>query len=501
MVTRAISGIVEPITDRYNEIAPLLSEASREIAHFAEPVTDAYDNFFIEPFRQGYYNLRDAVVGTKAQSIAQAIINPNAPQRDLSLIERVSSAAVGILLIIPIVNSVVMAILKGIKSDLLYLTKASEIAARAIVPVNDPPIAPLNTDPVSAEEMVARKRGALARFAALETMASPGQDPIPQLNTQFRLHSQALRFNLDEVLQRYQTTHTPAKLFDFMDWADIPNDYQRDRFRRAVNQFENLHGGREEYETIRGLLSNMAEYFSQQQARVGAGTDEETALKEQFTRVFDSLIDANNNCIHQTQAQVQSLLLDVIAEGDAASNGGSAQTKIIYQTGLALCKYRQNLLREILIRQNPDNRNMADFERAFTRRLAGILGLQGTIFEAGAVYNFESNHLEGRVDRALQAFREEYKPFEHLVKELRTYHGAYQRLRNEILIWATGYYGFTDEPGANLPDGTAAPDMEARLSEDPDNILSDGGNFNCQGVVLLLETLGLLRPAETQTTA
>jgi len=500
MVTRAISGIVEPITDMYNEIAPGLTEASREISHLVEPATDACDNFFIEPFRQGYYNLRDAVVGTKAQSVAQAIINPNAPQRDLSLVERVSSAAVGILLIIPIVNAIVMAILKGIKSDLLYPTKASEIAARAIVPVNDPPIAPLNMDPISAEEMVARKRGALARFAALETMASPGQDPIPQLNTQFRLHSQALRFNLDEVLQRYQTTHTPAKLFDFMDWADIPDDDQRDRFRWAVNQFENLHGGRGQYETVGGLLSNMAEYFSQQQARVGTGTDEETALKEQFVRVYDSLIDANNNCIDQTQAQVQSLLLDVIAEGDAASNGGSAQTKIIYRTGLALCKYRQNLLREILIRQNPDNRHMADLERAVTQRLAGILGLQGTIFEAGAAYNFESN-LEGRVDRALQAFREEYKPFEHLVKELRTYHGAYQSLRNSILIWASEYYGFGDEPGANLPDGTAAPDMEPRLSEDPDNILSNGGNFNCQGVVLLLETLGLVRPAETQTTA
>lgn len=479
-----------------------VSAASREFLRFLEPITDPCDNFIIEPFRQGSYNLRDAVIGTKVQSVAEAIINPNAPQRDLSLIERISSAAVGILLIIPIINVVVMAILKGIKSDLFYPTRASEIEARALIPFNDPPIVPISTDPVSIEAMFARKRGALARLGAIRTMASHGQAPLAALHTQFRLHSQVLRFNLDEVLQRYQTTHTPAKLFDFLDWANIPDDFQRQRFRRAVNRFERIIDDLSDHQDgiIRGLLCNMAEYFSQQQARVEVGSDEESALKQQFVHVYNSLIDANNNCIDQIQAQVQSLLLDVVAEGDAASNARSIQMKIIYRAGLALCKYRQSLLREILIRQNPDNRHMADLERAVTQRLARILGLQGSIFRAGAAYEFESN-LEGLANRVLQAFREEYKPFEHLVRELRTYHGEYQLLRNEILIWATRYYNFADEPGGNLPNGTPAPDMEAQLSERPDNILSDGGNFNCQGVVLLLETLGLLRSTQAQTTA
>ncbi|MBS0654031.1 MAG: hypothetical protein JSR39_10970 [Verrucomicrobia bacterium] len=477
----------------------------RVISGVLEPVTDGCYDLLIEPFNQGYYNLRDAFQGTKIDSVAHNILDPNAPQRDLSLSERVSCAVIGILLIIPIVNTVAMAILKSVKSDLLYPTKLSDIEAMPLAPqANDPPIIPLNTGPISPEEMIARKRGALARLATIESMARPGQDAPAELNRHFRPHSQILRFNLDEVLQRYQTEHTPSKLNDFIDWAEIPDDDRRDRFRSIIQGFENV-GHRSEapspYETIGNLLSNIAEYFSQQQARVDTGTPEETALKEQFVRVFDSLIDASNNCIDQTLAQVQALLLDVIAEGDAAGNAGSVQTKIIYRAGLALCKYRQNLLREILIRQNPDNHHMADLERAVTQRLAGVLGLQGNIFEAGAVFNF-MYYLEGRVDRALQAFREEYKPMEHLLTDLSNYAGNHRTLRNEILMWANGYFDFgseTNDDGtpaaANLPDGTPAPHMDARISEDFAALpASEGGNLKISAVALMLETLGLVRP-------
>ncbi|MBS0650935.1 MAG: hypothetical protein JSR93_07235 [Verrucomicrobia bacterium] len=457
-----------------------------------------YD-LFIEPFNQGFYNIRDAVQGTKVSSVAQNTLDNPAPERELTLSERVSAAVVGILLIIPIVNAVVMAILKGIKSDLLYPTTANALSNTGTqnnpVPlVNDPPIAPLDLSPISPEQMIARKRGALERLAEIENMAGPADQSLIELNNRFRPHSQILRFNLDAVLQRYQTAHAPSKLYDFMDWADIPNDSDRNRFRNAVDPFENdedeFHQPQEA--TVRRLLCNFAEYFEQQRARVGSGTHEETELKEQFARVYSSIIDADNNCIDQMLSQIQTLLLDIIAEGDAGSAGGSVQAKIISRAGLALCKYRQNLLREILVRQNPNNHHMADLEREVTQRVAQELGLQGRIFEAGAAYAFTSN-LEAKVNRALDTFREEYKPFEHLVRELRTYHGAYQSLRNSILIWASEYYSFADEPGANLPDGTAAPDMEARLSEDPDNILSNGGNFNCPGLVLLLDALGLLR--------
>ncbi|MBS0654032.1 MAG: hypothetical protein JSR39_10975, partial [Verrucomicrobia bacterium] len=70
MVTRAISGVFEPISNAYDEVLPFFSEVSREISPYIEPITDGCDNIFIEPFRQGYYNLRDAAVGTKAASVA-----------------------------------------------------------------------------------------------------------------------------------------------------------------------------------------------------------------------------------------------------------------------------------------------------------------------------------------------------------------------------------------------------------------------------------------------
>jgi len=75
-------------------------------------------------------------------------------------------------------------------------------------------------------------------------------------------------------------------------------------------------------------------------------------------------------------------------------------------------------------------------------------------------------------------------------------------LRNEMLPWANTYFGLgaeTDENGdpapANLPDGTPAPHMDARLSEDFATLAaSEGGHLKLPAVVLFLETLGLVRP-------
>ena len=493
-----------------------------------------YD-LLIEPFNQGLYNLRDAFLGTKANAVAQQNLDHRATtnERELSLAERVSSAVVGLILLIPIVNSIVFKILSVAKSDLLYpshsrstvLQSQQEVEVTAPsqeapppptppLPPPEPPIVMLDLSPITAEQMIARKRTALVRLEAIENMIRPGHDPMSELANRFKPHSQILHFNLDQVLQRYQTAHAPSKLFDFLDWADIPADVQlhngpRREFRRAVEQFEEMTGLSTEKATIRSLLCHMAEYFEQQQTRITVGSPAEDALKEQFNRVFSGLIDANRNCTDQMLSQVQTLVIDTIAEGDSGETGSSAQTKILFRAGHALCKYRTNLFKEILVRQNPRRDHMADFERQMMQHVAGRLGLQGTIFTVGAVYEFTGNwELERLANQALATFQQEYKPVQHLLTELRTYHGIYQSLRNEMLPCSNNYFAIgeeTDVAGnpapSNLSDGTPAPHMDARMSEEFTALpASDGGNLTLPALTMMMETLGLVHEEPVSST-
>ncbi|MBS0607233.1 MAG: hypothetical protein JSR57_09805, partial [Verrucomicrobia bacterium] len=166
-------------------------------------------------------------------------------------------------------------------------------------------------------------------------------------------------------------------------------------------------------------------------------------------------------------------------------------------------------LKEILVRQNPGQAHMADLERVATQRVAEALGMQGNIFAAGARYGHVLGNVDEAVNRAVQTFLDEYKPMEHLLADLSRYDGNYRSLRAEILIWANAYYNIgseTNDDGtpapANLPDGTQAPHMDPRLSEEFDALpaLSEGGVMKISGVALLLDTLGLIRQAGVQAT-
>lgn len=468
------------------------------VSDFQSISNQCYDAL-IEPFNQGYCNLRDGLFGTKVDSVAQNVIATAAPtERNLSLGERVSAVVVGILLVIPVINAVVYAILKIASSDLLYPTKSTIVLE---------PIAPVSVDPISPEEMIARKRAALTRLDEIEAMVRPGQQPLAEISGRFEASAHILQFNLQNLLNRYQTNHTPSKLYDFMDWAGIPDDDRRNAFRMAVDPF-NGRTGDDHQATVKGLMSNLAEYFVQQQAIVGSGTPAETVLKEQFTRVYDSIIDANNNCIDQMLSQMQGLVLDVIAEGDSG-RGSSVQLKIVNRAGLALCKYRTSLLKEILVRQNPGQAHMADLERVATQRVAEALGMQGNIFAAGARFGHVLGNVDEPVNRAVQTFLDEYKPMEHLLADLSGYAGNHRTLRADIFLWANTYFDIgseTQDNGsaapANLPDGTPAPHMDPRMSDDFATLpaLSDGGVMKISGVALLLDTLGLIRQAGAQAT-
>ena len=277
--------------------------------------------------------------------------------------------------------------------------------------------------------------------------------PLAVLKSRFEVSPAVLQFDLDAVLQPYQTGRKPSKLLNFMDWAKIPNDYQRDDFEGAIDL--ELHSdkiGTPQYVTVQKLFSTLAEYFHQHRLQAGIGTPAETALKEEFVRVYHSLLDADENCLDQLLTQLQTLLLDIIAERDAAGTPeNSPQAKIIRRASLALCQRRTHLLRKIIREQNPGEAHEADLEREVIQKLTQKLGLDhGIIFSAGAAYGDMVVDLKPKVDAAVQAFQDEYDPMEYLLTELRTYHGDLQPLRNEILPWANQHYGLGEEKGGSL---------------------------------------------------
>ena len=342
-----------------------------------------------------------------------------------------------------------------------------------------------------------KKTETLNRLAAIEEMLQAQENPFAVLKARFEMSSAVLQFDLYAVLkpyqQPYQPSHKPSKLLDFMDWAGIPNDYQRKDFKEAVNlelHFDKI--GSPQYFIVKMLFGTLAGYFHQHRLKVGIGTPAETALKEEFVRVYHSLIDANDNCLDQFLTQLQTLLLDIIAERDAAGTpADSPQAKIIRRASLALCQRRTNLLRKIIREQNPNEIHEADLERKIIQELAKQQGLDhGIIFSAGAAYENTVVDLKPKADAAMQAFSQEYKPFEYLLGELRTYHGDLQLLRNEILPWANQQYGLDEEN----EDPWTMPHLDRRLSEDFKAMpASGGGNLTFAGLVLLMEELELIR--------
>jgi len=454
----------------------------------------SFADLFIEPFYQGYYNLQDAVRGSKidlVNSIAHEIFRTPLTMKALSLAGRVSAALVGILLIIPLVNAVVFAVLKIIDSELIHPFQPQ---------VRLEPIHLLEVEAITPEAMTARKRVALARLAGIEQMTEPNQEPLAALTQNFEPSVHILRFSLDRMLYRYRTEHTPSKLYDFMDWARIPDDDRRNAFREAINRYDQPLGlgamlidlNSQEI-TVRTLLSHLAEYFSQQQASVPVESPAEQAVKRQFVNVYESLIDADNNCIDQTLSQLQSLVLDVIAEGDAGL-ADSTQLKIIIRASTALCQYRAVLLKEILARQNPDERHIADLERVAMQRVAELLEVNGGVFVAGARFGDMLRRADEQVATAISTFFDEYKPLEYLLKDLQPNDGTHRELRNGILNWARDYYDWEHEEADDLADGTEAPNMVARVSDEPGRWTSadEGGRLTLPGLAYLMETLGLI---------
>lgn len=72
---------------------------------FATPSSPQPLPFLIEPFRQGYYNLRDVYQGERVESVASGAFAPPIDRyTPMSLMERVTAVFVGLLLMVPLIQ-------------------------------------------------------------------------------------------------------------------------------------------------------------------------------------------------------------------------------------------------------------------------------------------------------------------------------------------------------------------------------------------------------------
>lgn len=324
----------------------------------------------------------------------------------------------------------------------------------------------------------------LSRLNSIKAIAESRPDSLCAMTHHFSPNSKILTFDLDQLAKQYITSdaqYSSVELSNFIDWSGIPAaDKSRARFGEAIQDYI----GEQTYDA-QSVVANryfglLAAYFTSQRSRVSIGSHEETLLKEQFRRVYHAIIDADEDCVDQMLSQLEPLVLDIVAEGDLAQSSCADQMKIIHFTGLALCKYRNNLLKQIVAKEFPCEPHVADLERYISKQIAAEIGQNGEIFETGALFPGVVTDLEGKTALARARFKEQYKPLEYLLRDLRTYHAINQTLRNQILLWARNNFDLEN--------------LSPLLSEDPKFQVEDGGNFTYPGLLLLLDQIGIVHP-------
>jgi hypothetical protein len=446
---------------------------------------------FVEPFAQGSHILKEAWRGKKIEVASLSISNPTYTSgKNLSLKERATAGFIGGLLIVPFVNIFVLKLLKVMTSDYVRPFGGLNGNISGAVPEfgeeGNVQTSPIDTAPISPEAMALRQREAIARLDQIERILPAGANSTV-INRHFQIKPAVHQFNLQSLLSRYEASanqHQPTELYsaDLLNWAEMEPG-QRGPFQTAIDDYHNRRDDVRRVAVCK-VFCVLVEYFAQMRP-LARTNEQQNLLKQQFNRVVASIIDANTDCVNQMLSQLQTVLLDVVAEGDAMRGGrNSLQMKFNAFFGLLLCRYRTELLREILARQNPNFAHMPELERLAIQRLMDNLGIQGQIFEVGARGENLVSDAQGRIDRAIQAFTQEYKPVDYLLGLVRTYHGGNQVLRNRIMLWAFEYFQLAN-----------AADLDRRLSEDYDDMqASGGGNLTLAGVVFLLRELNILEP-------
>lgn len=337
---------------------------------------------------------------------------------------------------------------------------------------------------VDSDPVTTRKKAAIVRLGEIDNI---GDDRI----NRFESNAAIMTFDLDALLQKYDANHAPSRLCELLGWANC--DDKGLAFSIALQRYQGSFSDGSQERVVRILLSKMFSYFEQKRNQIGHSEEE---LKEQFRAIVDKMIDANNNCVDQTLSQLQDMMLDLVADDFTATEGGDKQLqRIQFRAGHALAKHRSQLLKQVIYDQNPNELHMADVERVVMQRLAEVLGLKGSVFEAGARYGDARfiHDINGKVERAIDAFQKLYKPLQYLANELKTPFSNVRKLRTDFIQWADSNYAIGDED----EDVVKETDMNRLLSADYDAGMTGpfnfGGDWTPAATLFLMEAAGLIK--------
>ncbi|MBX3719799.1 MAG: leucine-rich repeat domain-containing protein [Parachlamydiales bacterium] len=325
----------------------------------------------------------------------------------------------------------------------------------------------------------------LKRLYSLQTLAQSNHNPFRALIQQFSLSSKVLSFDLDQLVKQYtdgNTEYSLVELSSFIDWAGIPfAEPSRAQFEEIISRHLDEQAEDAHTAVANRLMGLLASYFTAQRPKASIGSNQETILKEQFRRAYYGIIDADSDCVDQMLSQLETLVLDIVAEGDLGQNSNGNQMKLLQFTALALCKYRNSLLKQIIAKELPREEHATDIERDVAKLIAQEVGQNGEIYESGARFSGLVHDLSGKISLVRAKFWEEYKPMEYLLNDLRTYHGNHKGLRNQILSWASNRFDLEK--------------LSPLVSEEPEGFaVIDGGNFTYPGLILFLDEIGIVHP-------
>lgn len=469
----------------------------------------------VDPYRYAIENIQASLSCRAAEAASSAIcIENNDTAADL--LNRVARLAIGLILIVPLVNIVALQVFKLLQVSFVadgvvagnncfgLMDSASEFNADeeylelknrgdVLLPQEPEPLAA-----VTAEEYQHRKQLVID---ALQPQVIQANGDVRN----FRCSDEVMEFNLDHVLVRFDGNLDPGRLSEFFDYADV-GYAKRWELQGYFGQY-NRAGLRETL--IRQYFSKLYDFLNQKKA-LFQGHARESLFKAEIRYVFDKIIDAHRNCIDQVLSQVEGLILEVVASYEAAHVGGglTREQAIAHQAAYFLFKHKLDLIKTICVKEYPHEAHMADLERAAKQKLADILGLHGEIFEAGAQYNIV-NDMDMKASNVAQIFLEgrplaEYRGHPvNLVREgrryaedrfnpekffsdgLKTYHGEPRNLRNNILLWVRKYFDL-DQANHQTEQFIRA------ISEDEMFAADEGGDLKNAALLQFLTTLGIL---------
>jgi hypothetical protein len=501
------------------------------------------NSFFVEPFHQGIDNLKAAFAGKRIEPLfQQTIANRQSPTEiQLSLLDRVSAALIGIILLIPLINTVAFAILRATQSSLVFQrSETGPLAPRYIAP-SEPHEAPPPVDPRSMEELFRQRKNegiSLAPQIRIEREARLTQQEYSNRRTQalaalprypadghlgLGCNNQVLRYDLDVVLNRFNPHHSLERFLELYNYAEFDAG-KRERLSNSFDQYARgdlnpraLH--------VKHLLSKLFDFFDTNRILFAAGSEEEGLFKAQIRDTLEKILDAHQNCVDQVLGQLESIISDVIAEFEASRNdrGRTATDRFQDKIAFILFRLRSRLIQSICVAEYPDEHHMADMERLVKQSLAHMMGMGGGILDVGAQYGGMIVNADEKIEHIVNIFlfgepslarlaqdnaageipnnvkrrrlESRYDPEKYLIEALRTFYGSERTARNDLLIWMRDHFDLGTESEETRQFVRAFSEVRDEVD------IENGGNLTHQGLLYLLTEIGVFQSHNPQAAA